>query len=64
MSELKVVEPNDTLDPPHQVNLSVRSTQVPEFAEQRLVALPKPRTAGIPADQTEIPGAAPEATGA
>lgn len=64
MSELKVVDPNDAVQSPGQVNLSVRSTQVPEFAEQRLVALPKPRAGALPPDQGEIPGATPEASGA
>ncbi len=64
MSELKVVDPNDAVQSPGQVNLSVRSTQVPEFAEQRLVALPKPRVGALPPDQGEIPGATPEASGA
>jgi DNA recombination protein RmuC len=64
MAELKLVDPNDPVQSPSQVNLSVRSTQVPEFAEQRLVALPKPRATGLPPDQGEIPGAAPEASGA
>jgi DNA recombination protein RmuC len=64
MTELNVVDPNNAVESPRQVNLSVRSTQVPEFAEQRLVALPKPRSGVPPPDQAEIPGAAPEATGA
>ena len=60
MSELKVVGPSDTLETPHQITESARSTQAPELTEQRVVALPKPR---VPIGQGEIPGTLPEAAG-
>jgi DNA recombination protein RmuC len=59
MSELKVVDPSETLDAPRQITELARAAQAPEFAEQRLVALPKQR---VPAGQGELPVA--EAVGA
>jgi DNA recombination protein RmuC len=52
MIDLKVVEPSERFDPPNQVTETARSAQAPEIAEQRVVALPKPR---VPAGQGELP---------
>jgi DNA recombination protein RmuC len=52
MVDLKVVEPSDTFEAPKQVTETARSAQAPEIAEQRVVALPKPR---VPAGQGELP---------
>ena len=51
MIDLKVIDPADAVDAPKQVTETARSTQAPEIAEQRLVALPKPR---VPAGQGEL----------
>ncbi|MFN2562580.1 MAG: DNA recombination protein RmuC [Jatrophihabitans sp.] len=51
MVELQVVEPGDVIDAPQQITETARSTQAPEVAEQRLVALPKPR---VPAGQGDL----------
>jgi DNA recombination protein RmuC len=52
MIDLKVVEPSEAFEAPAQVTETARSAQAPEIAEQRLVALPKPR---VPAGQGELP---------
>jgi DNA recombination protein RmuC len=52
MSELKVVDPAEVLEAPRQITETARAAQAPEFAEQRLVALPKQR---VPAGQGELP---------
>ena len=52
MIDLDVVTPGDTIEAPTQVTETARSAQAPELAEQRLVALPKPR---VPAGQGELP---------
>jgi DNA recombination protein RmuC len=52
MIDLKVVEPGERLEPPDQVTETARSAQAPEIAEQRVVALPKPR---VPIGQGELP---------
>lgn len=57
MVELKVVDPSDQLEPPRQLTETTRTVQAPEVAEQRLVALPKPR---IPVGQGELPTVGPE----
>jgi DNA recombination protein RmuC len=57
MIDLDVVTPADTINPPNQITETARSAQAPELAEQRLVALPKPR---VPAGQGELPTAVPE----
>jgi DNA recombination protein RmuC len=44
MTELKVVSPEESLDPPKQITENARSAQSPELAAQRVVALPKQRT--------------------
>jgi DNA recombination protein RmuC len=59
MIDLDVVTPADVIDHPTQITETARSAQAPELAEQRLVALPKPR---VPAGQGELPTAVdPEA---
>jgi DNA recombination protein RmuC len=57
MVDLKVVDPADAVEAPQQVTETARSTQAPEIAEQRLVALPKPR---VPAGQGDLLGAVDE----
>ncbi|MEO9139634.1 MAG: DNA recombination protein RmuC, partial [Jatrophihabitans sp.] len=57
MVELKVVDPGDQLESPRQLTETTRTLQAPEVAEQRLVALPKPR---VPVGQGELPTAAVE----
>jgi DNA recombination protein RmuC len=52
MIDLKVVDPGERFEPPAQVTETARSAQAPEIAEQRVVALPKPR---VPAGQGELP---------
>ena len=52
MIDLEVVSPADAIAPPSQITDTARSAQAPELAEQRLVALPKPR---VPAGQGELP---------
>jgi DNA recombination protein RmuC len=52
MIDLDVVTPADAIAPPTQITETARSAQAPELAEQRLVALPKPR---VPAGQGELP---------
>jgi DNA recombination protein RmuC len=52
MIDLKVVDPADTFEAPQQVTETARSAQAPEIAEQRVVALPKPR---VPVGQGELP---------
>ena len=52
MSELKVVDPADTIAAPTQLLETARTAQAPEFADQRVVALPKQR---VSADQAELP---------
>ena len=52
MVDLKVVDPADAVEVPKQITETARSTQAPEVAEQRLVALPKPR--GVPVGQGEL----------
>jgi hypothetical protein len=59
MTDLKVIEPDLDLPAPRQITETVRAAQAPEFAEQRLVALPKPR---VPSGQGELP--VPDAAGA
>lgn len=51
MVDLKVVEPGETIEAPKQVTETARSAQAPEIAEQRVVALPKPR---VPPGQGEL----------
>ncbi len=51
MVDLKVIDPADAMTAPSQVTELPRSAQAPEFAEQRLVALPKPK---IPAGQGDL----------
>jgi DNA recombination protein RmuC len=54
MTDLKVVEAgDDPLPTPAQVTETPRSIQAAEFADQRVIALTKPR--GVPAGQTELP---------
>ena len=57
MIDLKVVKPEDAIEAPRQVTEHARSTQAPEVAEQRLVALPKPK---VPAGQGDLLGGADE----
>jgi DNA recombination protein RmuC len=52
MIDLDVVTPADVIQHPSQITETARSAQAPELAEQRLVALPKPR---VPAGQGELP---------
>ncbi len=52
MSELKVVDSTQTIEPARQITETARAAQAPEFAEQRLVALRKQQ---VPADQAELP---------
>jgi DNA recombination protein RmuC len=52
MIDLDVVTPADLIEHPTQITETARSAQAPELAEQRLVALPKPR---VPAGQGELP---------
>jgi DNA recombination protein RmuC len=52
MVDLDVVTAADAMPPPNQITETARSAQAPELAEQRLVALPKPR---VPAGQGELP---------
>jgi DNA recombination protein RmuC len=61
MVDLKVIDPNEKLEPPQQVTDIARSTQAPELTEQRVVALAKQR---IPVGQAELPAVTPEASGA
>jgi DNA recombination protein RmuC len=51
MIDLDVVTPSDSIEAPDQVTETARSAQAPELAEQRLVALPKPR---VPIGQGEL----------
>jgi DNA recombination protein RmuC len=51
MIDLQVIEPGEGIDAPQQITETARSTQAPEIAEQRLVALPKPR---VPAGQGDL----------
>ena len=57
MTDLKVVDPADALEPPKQVTETPRSTQAPEVTVQRVVALPKPR---IAPGQEELPNPSEE----
>jgi DNA recombination protein RmuC len=57
MIDLKVIDPADAVEVPKQVTETARSTQAPEIAEQRLVALPKPR---VPVGQGELLGEMPD----
>jgi DNA recombination protein RmuC len=52
MTDLQVVDPRDELSAPAQVTETPRTTQAPEFTEQRLVVLPKSR---VPVGQGELP---------
>lgn len=52
MTELKVVDPADTLAAPTQLLETPRTAQASEFADQRVIALPKQR---VGADQAELP---------
>lgn len=52
MSELKVVDPSEELTAPRQITDTTRNVQAQEIAEQRLVALPKPRA--VAAGQGEL----------
>ncbi|MDT4917672.1 MAG: hypothetical protein QOH89_2372, partial [Pseudonocardiales bacterium] len=52
MIDLDVVTSTEVLEHPTQITETARSAQAPELAEQRLVALPKPR---VPAGQGELP---------
>ena len=52
MIDLDVVTAAEVIEHPTQITETARSAQAPELAEQRLVALPKPR---VPAGQTELP---------
>ena len=61
MVDLKVIDPNEKLEPPQQETDIARSTQAPELTEQRVVAIAKQR---IPVGQAELPAVAPEASGA
>jgi DNA recombination protein RmuC len=54
MIDLDVVTPADVIQHPSQITETARSAQAPELAEQRLVALPKPR---VPVGQGELPTA-------
>jgi DNA recombination protein RmuC len=51
MIDLQVVEPGEAIKAPIQITEHARSTQAPEVAEQRVVALPKPR---VPIGQGEL----------
>ncbi len=53
MIDLKVVKPEDSIEVPRQITEHARSTQAPEVAEQRLVALPKPK---VPLGQGDLLG--------
>ncbi|WP_375499600.1 DNA recombination protein RmuC [uncultured Jatrophihabitans sp.] len=53
MIDLKVVKPDEAIEAPRQVTEHARSTQAPEVAEQRLVALPKPK---VPVGQGDLLG--------
>jgi DNA recombination protein RmuC len=57
MIDLDVVTSTEVLEHPKQITETARSAQAPELAEQRLVALPKPR---VPAGQGELPTAVPD----
>jgi hypothetical protein len=61
MTELKVVDPASALKAPEQITETVRTAQAPEFADQRLVALPKSREPRVAPGQDELPVA--EASG-
>jgi len=52
MTDLKVVDPRETLGAPQQITETPRSTQAPELTEQRLIVLPKAR---VPVGQGELP---------
>ena len=52
MIDLDVVTSAEVIEHPTQITETARSAQAPELAEQRLVALPKPR---VPAGQGELP---------
>jgi DNA recombination protein RmuC len=52
MIDLDVVTAADVIEHPTQITETARSAQAPELAEQRLVALPKPR---VPVGQGELP---------
>lgn len=43
MTELKVVGPGETIEPPRQITDFARSTQAPELTSERVVALAKPK---------------------
>ncbi len=51
MIDLDVVTSTEVIEHPIQITETARSAQAPELAEQRLVALPKPR---VPAGQGEL----------
>jgi DNA recombination protein RmuC len=51
MIELQVVDPSEAIGSPTQITEHARSTQAPEVAEQRLVALPKLR---VPIGQGDL----------
>ena len=51
MIDLDVVTSSESIEAPNQVTETARSAQAPELAEQRLVALPKPR---VPIGQGEL----------
>jgi DNA recombination protein RmuC len=52
MIDLDVVTPSEVIGAPIQITETARSAQAAELAEQRLVALPKPR---VPIGQGELP---------
>ncbi len=59
MVDLKVIDASEHVEAPRQITETARSAQAPEFTDQRVVALPKPR---VPVGQGELPTtpAAPE----
>jgi DNA recombination protein RmuC len=57
LTDLKVVDPNETLDPPKQITESARSTQAPELMDQRVVPIAKQR---IGAGQIELTDLLPD----
>lgn len=61
MTDLKAVDPAETMDTPRQITETPRSTQAPELTEQRVVPMPKKR---LPAGQAELIDAVAEAMGA
>jgi DNA recombination protein RmuC len=61
LTDLKVVDPNETIETPRQITESARSTQAPELIDQRVVPISKQRIGSGQIELTDLlPGASGE----